>query len=295
MIGLNRPMQAHANPDEPPEVRNLTKSQLYVQLAEVYLLPPPDSRGVNRAYLVGVFTHRHYRLPLLEYKRFAVELTPLQLKKVKLVNLSYTLRKLNALLEEQHAPTLGFAEFTIPEEVWLTKIARFVDRKNVMEFFQASLQPIGQAQFMSERVHGSRTNAHQFVFADNNILENPRVHQSVVEISECYRRIISKRIDIEEMARELQVLRNKLRDEEATQKSALIKSATIIISVAEDNFNPDQLYIEGNENAVNQRLQMVRIQRMLKFIYCTDSVLDRDAETAELAQEYAVRVNQNRA
>jgi hypothetical protein len=119
-----------------------------------------------------------------------------------------------------------------------------------MEFFQAkqaSLQPIGQAQFMSERVHGSRTTAHQFVFADDNILKNPRVHQSVVEISECYRRIISKRIDIEEMVREPQVLRNKLRDEEANQKSALIKSATIIISVAEDNFNPDQLHIEGNK------------------------------------------------
>ena len=80
MIGLNRPGQlnAQAAQDEPPAIRNLTKNQLYLLLSETYLLPAIDSKGLNRAYLVGVYTDQNYRLNPPWYKPVEARLTPRQ-------------------------------------------------------------------------------------------------------------------------------------------------------------------------------------------------------------------------
>ena len=41
--------------NEPAEIRQLTKSQLYKLLAAEWILPNKDSRGVTREYLAGVY------------------------------------------------------------------------------------------------------------------------------------------------------------------------------------------------------------------------------------------------
>jgi len=262
MIGLTRPQQHQENENEPENIRKLTKNQLYTMLSETYLLPTIDSKGVNRAYLVAVYIGNVYRLPLLEYKRFEAELTPTQQKKTPLINLAYILRKLNALLVESHRRPLGFPPFVIPEETWLTKVARFVDRKNVMEFFQQELEPIGQPMHLSERVHQARRNAHRYVFNNNNLLENNRVFNSLKEISDCYRRIISRQIDIEDIANARQELERKLAEEEALLKSSLVKASTTIVAAAQADFDPDQIYMEGDEVGIQNRAQMSDITRL---------------------------------
>jgi hypothetical protein len=60
--------EAHEN--EPEEIREITKKAIHTRLNNEYYIPEIPSRGVNRAYLVGVFTGEHFRIPLLEYKRF---------------------------------------------------------------------------------------------------------------------------------------------------------------------------------------------------------------------------------
>jgi phenylpyruvate tautomerase PptA (4-oxalocrotonate tautomerase family) len=238
-----------------------------------------------------VFTAQNYRLVRQEYRRLEAELTPLQLKKVNLVNMAYIYRKLNALLVELNERPFGFPEFTIPEESWLTKVARFVDRKNVMEFFQSSIEPNGIPRNTSERIHSARTNAHQFVFGDGQLLDNQKVYLAVKEISECYRRIISKRIEIQETEHTLAQQRLKLAEEDTALKSSLLKSSTTIVAIAANDFNPDELYIEGNQTGQANRLQLLQINKILRFVYCTDSVLDRDQEVLRLTNEYAVRNN----
>lgn len=262
MIGLNRPQQGQANANEPAEIRTLSKHSLYNMLAEQYLLPPLDSKGINRVYLVGVYTNRHYRVPLMDYKRFEAELTPAQMKKTALVNLAYILRKLNALLVEKGQHTLGFPDFVIPEEAWLCKVARFVDRKNLMEFFGASLQELQPVRIDSERVHYGRTLAFQYIFQGNRLLENTKVFNSVREISESYRRIISKRIDLEEINNAQQQMAAKLAEEEGSLKALLVKAATTIIAVANEQFDPEAIYIEGDEQANAGRLQLAEMTRL---------------------------------
>jgi hypothetical protein len=54
------------------------------------------------------------------------------------------------------------------------------------------------------------------------------------------------------------------------------------VSIAEQNFNPDDIYIEGEDRGMAHRAQMGEISRLLKYIYCTDSVLDRAEDVVEL-------------
>lgn len=61
---------------EPEEIRDLTKKALHARLENEYYLPEQSARGVNRAYLVGIFTGQFYRVLLLDWKRFDAELTP---------------------------------------------------------------------------------------------------------------------------------------------------------------------------------------------------------------------------
>jgi len=262
MIGLQRPNQHRGNDNEPPEIREQNKNQLYTTLTNQYLLPPVESKGVNRQWLVGVYTGNNYRVPLLEFKRFEAELTPGQMKKTGLVNLLYILRKLNALLRERGEHTLGFPDFVIPEESWLVKVARFVDRKNVMEFFTVHLVPLRPLVSDSERVHLGRDLAHHFVFNDNALLENPKVYQTVKEISDSYRRIISRRIDMEEINHARHQLALKITEEESQLKSLLVRASTTIIATANENFNPEAIYIEGDDNTNATRIQLADMTRL---------------------------------
>ena len=255
MIGLFRPNHVPDNADEPPACRGKSKHQLHAMLAEEWCLPSPDSKGSNRQFLVNFYQGNCYRVRALDMKRFEVELSPAQQKKTGLVNLAYIYRKLNALLQERGELGLGFPENVIPEEASLTRIARYVDRKNVMEYFQQSLEPLGVPQLPSENVHLARMEAHKFIFDNNQLLNHPKVYGSVKEISDTYRKIISKKIDIEDINRTRLDLIGRLNDDEAQLKASLMKASTTIVAAAQDNFDPDEIYIDEQGAGARHQLR----------------------------------------
>ena len=255
MIGLDRPTRDEENLNEPPAIRSKTKNQLYALLAEEWYLPSVDSKGVNRKWLVAVYKGEVFRVGLMEMRRFEIELTPLQTKRTGLVNLTYILDKLNQLLKERGLKELGFPRFVVPEENWLVKVARFIDRKNVMEFFGSKLEDNEFPETVSERVHHARDNAYSYVFHGNNLMQNQKVYQAVKEISESYRRIISRKIDKKDLLNSLEQLEERLKEEEAFLKSSLVKASTSIMAVAEQGWDMDQVYMEGeNQLAFRDRL-----------------------------------------
>ena len=261
MIGLQRgPNNNQPNrEDEPPEVRNLSKQQIYTQLSNDFFLPSYDSKGVNRAYLVGVYTNRYLRIPLMDWKRFELNLTPNQMKRNNLVNMTYILRKLNGILRERGMNPLGFPDFMVPEEDWVMKVARFIDRTNVMEFFTERLQEIREPDIESERVYRARERAYAYLFDNQNFINNPKIFNSLKDISECYRRIISKRIDVEELDMIRRSHLNKIAEEEGLLKSSLMKASATVIAMAREAFDPDEIYLGEGQDAVVQRHELGQV------------------------------------
>ena len=85
-------------------------------------------------------------------------------------------------------------------------------------------------------------------------------------------------------------MRVRLHDEESVLKANIFMSATTIVAIAQqDNFNPDDLYIEGDDRALANRVQLQEVCRLLKYIYCTDSVLDRTQEVLDLTNNNFAR------
>ena len=130
-----------------------------------------------------------------------------------------------------------------------------------MEFFSQSLEPINHPEIMSEKVHSARQAAFKFIFDNNNLMENHKVYQAVKEITETYRRIISKTIDLEDLEHQKKEQTRRLLEAEANLKSSLLRASTTIMAIAETGFNPEQIYMEGGGNQQN-RLQMAEIMRL---------------------------------
>ena len=262
MIGLIRPHDRNdERVNEPQEIRDLTKTKLYENLCEQWLLPPKESKGVNRNYLVNVFRNQVYRVPLMDFKRFEVELTPMQMKRNNLVNLTYIMRKLNRLLEEREQRPLGFGEFVVPDENWLVKVARWADRSNLLEFFQMPVtRAPNQGIIYSDRVHCARKGAHNFVFRDQHqLLENKKVFEGVKLISEVQRKIVSYQIEIEEMENLIQQIRDKINEQDGILRSSLAATATHLVSLAEPNFRPEEAFDTENMDHDRYRGQILRL------------------------------------
>ena len=88
-------------------------------LSADYFLPPRDSRGVSRTYLVSVYTHKYFRIGNIGLKKFMAELTPSQLKKAVFITKAETHYKVEQLLRETGKKELEFKSGLIPDGAWL--------------------------------------------------------------------------------------------------------------------------------------------------------------------------------
>ena len=122
--------------NEPAEIRQLTKSQLYKLLAAEWILPNKDSRGVTREYLAGVYQNQLFRVGRLELQQFEARLLFEDLARNSFFNMSVVLERLIALMTQLGLPPLGFNENVNPDETWVCRIARYIDQWNILRIFR---------------------------------------------------------------------------------------------------------------------------------------------------------------
>ena len=79
-IMINGVLQ-NPNLDEPVELRELSKSKIYSQLASQWFLPQKESRGVTRAYLVQVHRGDVFRVQRQVILDYECRLTAAEIKK----------------------------------------------------------------------------------------------------------------------------------------------------------------------------------------------------------------------
>ena len=184
-----RPNQDAGNANEPEAIRNMYKNQIYAQLSNQYLLPSLNSKGVNRGYVVGVYSGNFFRVAVLEIKRFEAELTPEQTVKAPIMKYNEILHKVTRLLVEFNQPPLGFAEGACPEEAWLMRIARYIDRQNLSGIFTLSIPNAPQIDSLSQRMRIAKENALNFLLGG---LNNNLVYKDVMKLWESQKRLTAE-------------------------------------------------------------------------------------------------------
>ena len=247
-------IEQRGGPEEPAEIRNLTKKALHARLSEEYFLPANNARGVTRTYLVGVYTNRHYRIGLFDMQRFMAELTPQHMKKAPYINSNDVKAKVQVLLREHQMPELGYPNGVIPDEMWLLQMARMLDQTNSTSIFTMAIPNAEVPDILTHRMHTAKRNAEQIVLRRPGHMADPKVFREIEAIWNSQKRLTNKRREVLALQAMLQEATNK-QDQEAGHLAAYLNeaAATIYLKSAQGRGN-------GNILEEDQQAQEARVR-----------------------------------
>jgi len=237
------------NLDEPEAIRSLTKGQLYSLLSNQYYLPDKKTKGINRPYLVTVYTNEVFRVQIMDLKRFEVELTPGQLKRAPFVNLADLYSKLNNILTEMNRRPLGFMIGVIPESEWLLRVARYIDQQNITCAFMDVVPNAPQLDTDSQRMVTAKRNAEHYLLGQNEMLRNPKVYSDVKEVWDSQKRLTCRRRELVDHQAICVSLQDKIAAEESNVNSAILRASLTVFAVGNGINDPERLFHEQNGNA----------------------------------------------
>ena len=256
---------ANARIHEAAETKDLSKHKIYSRLNEQYLLPPEESKGVCRSWLLQIWHGHVFRVGLRDFKTFEVSVTSAHMKRNGLTNLMHLMLRINGLLKSRGQKTLGFHEFTVPDEKWLCKIARYVDHSNVLEFFQLPVTPISRLSAdmsPSEQIHCCRMYAYDKLLFIPGHMKNQMVYNAVIQISEWHRKNMAKRIEAEESELKLKQTTREQKNAEMSLKDHILKAATALYSIEKPSFRPEKLIDGGQDLEVEERRRLQEMAEM---------------------------------
>lgn len=249
-----------ARADEPEETKHITKKALHTRLNNEFYIPDHTTRGVNRAYLVGVFLGAKWRVPLLEWKRFDAELTPAQKTKAPILCGSNAAAKINRFLEETNRPTLGFSPGLFPDEKWFINVARYIDKANVTGLFLHSLPNSPAPVCITSRMMSAKKNAEEYLLGQRNLLDRPNIYSQIKDVWEGQKKLVSKRMELQALVEHGRELEERIRDEEDKLNAKVLQASMTIFAYGNNIEHADQIFHEENggihRNQVNQITEM---------------------------------------
>ena len=241
MIGFSQDLQLYKLlDDEDTDTKNLDKNELY-ELYELvtkdYMLPPINSKGITREYLLQVKEGEVFRVTHRDHKEFEYTLDKDQQKKVGVVNNALHVRKLNMLLKQHGEKELGFTEFNLPDQNWLYKVARYIDRTNMLEFFERAAflePPLTEHLNILSQTHHGRVYASEWLFR----LEK------------------AKKFNAEILAHELAETKNKIQQSDSDLHDLIGKVSFTYTSIENPSITPELVISGGSGLTAEMRDQL---------------------------------------
>ena len=263
MIGFAQDLQDISKvTNEGPETLKLQKNELYDLVASEFLLPPCTSKGVTREYLLKVRRGEVFRVTNQEWKTFEYKLEKKHHRKSMLVNNPILVRKINLLLKSEGRLDLGFDEFNVPEQNWLYKVARYIDRTNLLEFFEEPVErepaPMHNSSAIC-KIHYGRQYACEFLFDEQKKKANKKLWHSLRVLAETYRMLMGSKIHVEVLQHDLADTMARVKEQEAALQDLLGKAAFAYAAIDNQNCTADAVITNMNSLTpeIRARLSMV--------------------------------------
>ena len=208
-----------------------TKNQLYKTVEEKYLIPAWTSKGVTREYLLRVLRDEFFRVEKRIISKFECDLAAKQLKHTGSQSCAFIVKKLNILLAEEGKKPLGFTEFDLPEQNWLYRIARYIDKENILELFEEPVTPLSESFFASKRrsfqIFEGRMFAYEHFFQKNQELKsNKKFWEALRQISATYKDLAATQMNLEVLNHEVGQVRSRIAVITSNLEDQLSKAAT---------------------------------------------------------------------
>jgi hypothetical protein len=211
-------------------------------VSAVWLLPPYSSKGVTRDYLLKVNRNTVFRVNTNELRRFEVDLSKEAQKKIGTINNALLVRKLNVLLAAQGGEGLGFTEFEIPESAWLHRVARYIDQTNLLEVFERPVRPeppLTRESHSCSRIYYGRVNASSYLFRTPQVRQCKKLWENFKAISDTFRTLLSYRINIDVLQRDLEETRQRIALYESNLSEQVTKTAFTYTALENPNIRPE--------------------------------------------------------
>ena len=263
MIGFSQDLQdLSRHKDEGLDTLKLQKNELYDLVASEYFLPPSASKGVTREYLLNVRKGSVFRVTNTSWKTFDFKLTKEHHRKSFMINNPILVRKLNLLLQSKGEKPLGFDEFNVPEQNWLYKVARYIDRTNLLEFFDEPVDheaaPLDHSPIITKIFYG-RKYACEFLFDEPRKKQNKKLWQALRVLAETYRMLMGSKMHVEVLEHELAETKKRVLEQEATLQDLLGRAAFAYAAIENPNITADVVItnMASLPEDIRKRLSMV--------------------------------------
>ena len=260
MIGFSQDLQMFKNLDEEGlETKNLDKNELYELVSKEYMLPPILSKGMTREYLLQVREGDVFRVTYRDYKDFEYTLDKDQQKKIGVVNNALLVRKLNLLLRFHEEKDLGFTEYNLPDQNWLYKVARYIDRTNLLEFFERTVfpePPLSVESNVLSQTYRGRVYASEWLFRLEKAKKNKKLWDSFAVLSEKHRNLNSMKVNAEILAHELEDTNRKIMQYDTDLHDMIGKVSFTYTSIENPKITPELVIAGGDGLSEEMRLQL---------------------------------------
>lgn len=230
--------------DEGPETRSLSKKELYNLVALSWMLPPFNSKGITREYLLKVLRNEVFRIDTKAWRTFEYELMPHQQKRTAVINNSLMVQKLTVMLSLTGNKPLGFSTYDPPDQNWLYKVARFVDVANFMEAFEAKINDppaVNEASHNIEKLQHCRREVSKYLFNDTRVRNNKKVWDALRSLSESFRTLTSYQATMRTLQFQLQHVIDKVHQAGINMAEWLDKAARVYTIVQDPDLRAEHL------------------------------------------------------
>lgn len=244
------------NEKEPEELKVLSKTKIYQQLAEKYLIPNPKSRAITRDYLIGVFTGKYFRVSLSDIHKFNADITPRHMKKALYVNIAETVQKVDAILREAKQAQLGFTMNYMPDTVWLYQVARFVDPCNATGIFKCPVRYPINSTMNSDKVLMAQQAAEKALLEDYGILGKRHIMDSLQEMCNVQKQLSCRQRELDCVEKKRVSLVDKIKADKVEVENRL--EATTVIVLSEINQTIEREISRGSEEEERRRVMRVK-------------------------------------
>ena len=163
-----------------------------------------------------------------------------------------------------------------------------MDQSNLLEFFEAPVvqePPSSMNTNVISRIYFGRLKASKYFFRLPEAKKDKKLWDSLRSISSMYRVYLSQRMLSEKLQREIEEGNRKTTELLRQLDDMISKSGVTYSCIENKKLNPNMILTTENLNK-EVRDQILLNCRLIKYIYCTDTVLDNnDASTLEITKE----------
>lgn len=251
--------------DEEADTRSLEKKELYELVSKVWFIPPYQSRGVTREYLLKVHKDQVYRITHSELKHFEVDLTPEHHRKAQGMGHAVLIRKLNILLGLTNRKPLGFSEHDIPDQNWLHRIARQIDPTSITEFFEVPIRiepMVTQQSHPIACIYHGRLAAAKWFMRHQQVNSNRRFWESLHAVSNLYRALLNKDLAIECLQKELQDQQQERNTMAHNLDDLISKSSLTYTAILNPALKPDAVIGGSDDVTPAMRQELLRNSKL---------------------------------